>query len=484
MRSPWIMLLVACGGHHNSGNGGDGGNGNGPDACVDLQCQVTNCAAMSKPPTTIKGTVFAPNGTLPLYDVSVYVPSMQGVLPAFAPGVQCGQCSDNLPGDPIVTTTTSDGSTTPAGSFELDNIPDGDNIPVVITIGKWRRQLKLAHVDACSSTSLAAVDTSLPKSIDDMTPNTTAVDMPLIAISTGSADSLECLVRRLGIADKEITTDTESGHIHLFSDLQAGRGKGVSAFQNGGGWTGGTGSFSDSQALWGTSTAGDKGKLSNYDIVILSCEGEQAANTKSQNAMNNMKAFADVGGRVFMSHWHNVWIEGSTQDTTNGTQKPMVWPAIATYSDNSRPDPGNGTIDTIDETDNPKGPSFASWMLDPAVTGSTTRDKIAIQDGTAKNTCTAIDKTKAEDWVNLLATDNPSGKSGPQMFQFTTPNEDDPSQRCGKVVFSDMHVSGNAGSGSYPTSCGDPATPAALTPQEKALAFMFFDIASCVNVVQ
>jgi len=40
-----------------------------------------------------------------------------------------------------------------------------------------------------------------------------------------------------------------------------------------------------------------------------------------------------------------------------------------------------------------------------------------------------------------------------------------------------MHVSGGPASGNYPTSCGSALT---LTPQEKALAFMFFDIASCV----
>ena len=43
-----------------------------------------------------------------------------------------------------------------AGSFELDNIPDGDNIPVVITIGKWRRQIVIPHVDACTQTTLDA----------------------------------------------------------------------------------------------------------------------------------------------------------------------------------------------------------------------------------------------------------------------------------------------------------------------------------------
>jgi hypothetical protein len=40
-------------------------------------------------------------------------------------------------------------------------------------------------------------------------------------------------------------------------------------------------------------------------------------------------------------------------------------------------------------------------------------------------------------------------------------------------------VSGQA----YPASCVGGATNLELTPQEKALAFMFFDIASCVGPI-
>jgi len=52
-------------------------------------------------------------------------------------------------------------------------------------------------------------------------------------------------------------------------------------------------------------------------------------------------------------------------------------------------------------------------------------------------------------------------------------------------VFSDMHVSGGpAKNGTmalpYPQSCG-PET--VLSPQEKALAFMFFEISACVGAL-
>ncbi len=444
--------------------------GNG---CTGIQCNVTNCSSKGMQPTTLTGTVFAPNGTLPLFGIDVYVPNADPG--PFTPVVQCGSCTNGLPGNPIVQTQTDE-----AGKFTLTGLPDGDNIPVVISTGKWRRQIKIPKVASCSTQAIPVADTTFPKSHDDMTPNTTSVDLPRIAISTGSADSLECLVRRLGIADKEITTDKEAGKIHLFADLDSGGGVGTTAFEST--FAGGARAFSNSKALWGT-TATDAGKLSSYDIVILSCEGAQHAETKTQAAMDRLKAYADLGGRVFLSHWHNIWIEGSTT-TQNGT-KPMVWPGLATWSNanDTLPDPTN---DNIDEQHNPKGPSFATWMLN--VGGSTPgmRDLIAIQKDTGKSTAISVDNNSVEQWVYLQ---KDATARVTQNFQFSTPNEKPLEDRCGKVVFSDMHVSGgplgmdpkdNKTIFPYPKSCGGVTD---LSPQEKALAFMFFDISSCVGVV-
>jgi len=66
---------------------------------------------------------------------------------------------------------------------------------------------------------------------------------------------------------------------------------------------------------------------------------------------------------------------------------------------------------------------------------------------------------------------------------FTTPQDRSADTRCGKVVFSDMHVSSGSSSKTgtpYPLGCSQ--TP--LSAQEKALAFIFFDISSCVGALQ
>ncbi|HUJ63704.1 MAG TPA: hypothetical protein VLX92_34630 [Kofleriaceae bacterium] len=428
--------------------------------CTGLQCQQVDCTSMglAADATQISGTVFAPNGTLPLYGINVYVPNSDpGPMP---PGLTCNQCTDSLPGNPVVQVTTDE-----AGKFTLANMPVGTNIPLVIVSGKWRRQITIPNVAKCMSTPIDPTDTTLPKSTTDMTPNTKSVDMPAVAISTGGADALECLIRKLGISDTEIGTAGGPQRIHLYADTMSS-GEGTDRFKSG--FAGGSGNFADSQTLWGSF-----GTLSKYDIVIFSCEGRQASNTKPQAAMDALKMYADMGGRVFLSHWHNIWIEGAT--TPTGPQKPAVWTSIATWNNSSTT--FTTPPDTIDEINNPKGASFATWMLN--VMGSTTRDQVDIGNGTGKNTVTSVDNTRAERWVYWTG----NGGQVPQNFQFTTPNEASTDQRCGKVVFSDMHVSGDSSSSpggtGYPSQCSTQP----LTPQEKALAFMFFDIASCVSTV-
>jgi hypothetical protein len=340
-----------------------------------------------------------------------------------------------LPGNPISKAISDD-----AGHFRLDNVPSGTDIPLVITVGKWRRKVHLDNVAQCTDNPLGPAQTSLPK-------NRTEGELPKIAISTGACDALECLVRKLGVSDGEFTADTDTGRVHLYS------GNGASTLAN-------TTALSSSTTLWGSLD-----KLKQYDIAMFSCECGQDPETKPQAAMDNVKAYADLGGRVFMSHYHNIWIAG---ETGNPTHAPAVWPTIATCN----VDMSDSGDDVIDETNNPKGAAFASWMTN--VSASSTPGHITIEE--SRQTCSAIDNTKAERWVYFPE----GGTNYPQNFQFTTPNEIAANDRCGKVVFSDMHVaSGSFSSEAFPSGC----STSEMTPQEKALAFMFFDMSSCVGVI-
>jgi hypothetical protein len=131
--------------------------------------------------------------------------------------------------------------------------------------------------------------------------------------------------------------------------------------------------------------------------------------------------------------------------------------------------------------------SFATWLVDPKVEGTppteTVMDQIPIGDGTGKSTCTSITKdADGDDVAETWVTYGSGANTVVQNLQFTTPLEQAVTSRCGKVVFSDMHVSGDSKSSptdnGYPSSCSPSLV---LTAQEKALAFMFFDIESCVG---
>ena len=419
-------------------------------ACVGLECNIVDCQSMGMPPTTLSGTVFAPNGTLPLFGVTVYVPNAgPGPLPD---GAVCDQCGDP-PGSPVVLSTSDE-----AGNFVLSDVPAGADIPIVVVTGKWRRQLVIPQVAQCTDNALSAADTRLPSTGSQG-------DMPNIAISTGNADALDCLVRKLGIDDSEISTAGQPGHVHLYSNY-ASPGQGASDFESG--FAGGSGAFADSATLWDTVD-----HLQPYDMVFLSCEGRQDPGSKPQSAMQAVSDYADLGGRVFASHWHNIWIGGNEDDASHGIPD---WQAVANFRFGGNPDPDTLTA-TIDEVSNPKGTSFADWMVN--VMGSMMRGFIVVNE--SRTTAASLDITRGEQWVYLDPATSPD-ESSVMNFQFLTPQNLPIEQRCGKVVFSDMHVSADSRSSDstpYPRDCAN----SDLTPQEKALAFMFFDLASCVDVI-
>jgi hypothetical protein len=438
-----VASLAACA-HHEDGAADDGPT---PDAaCVGLACKVADCGSKGLPSTSLSGTVFAPNGTLPLYGVNVYVPALDpGPL---SDGVSCGNCSSGLPGGAITAVITDE-----HGRFKLPDVPATRDVPLVIQVGKWRRQLVLPNVAACQDTALSAVETALPRTRAEG-------DLPRIAITTGNADALECLVRKLGIADSEITTDTQGGRIHLFN------GNGAATFEAG--FAGGTGPFSAATALWGTVA-----KLSAYDIVMFSCEGNQYPGTKPQTALEAVRDYADAGGRVFLSHWHNIWVGGEDGAPTHAIPS---WRSIGTF-DYGAPQDQDDTIASVDQTVE-KGQSFASWLV--SVGASTTRGQIPVSG--ARYTLKSNDPMKSDRRVYLEPALSNNHVSV-QDLQFTTPNDVPTDRRCGKVVFSDMHVSSGSlsrASVPYPDDCNT----GELTPQEKALAFIFFDISSCVGVFQ
>ena len=167
--------------------------------CTLGPCVQQACADGRK--TTVRGTVYDPAGKVPLYNVVVYVPTG-----AVAP----------LATVPLATAAMESGSVLAAaltdthGNFVLDDVPVGTDIPLVMTVGKWRRQIKIPTVTACTDLELTDVNkTRLPR-------NQSEGDIPLIAIATGGPiDGVPSAAH--GDRRLEFTTDTGKGRIHLFA---------------------------------------------------------------------------------------------------------------------------------------------------------------------------------------------------------------------------------------------------------------------------
>jgi hypothetical protein len=230
--------------------------------------------------------------------------------------------------------------------------------------------------------------------------------------------------------------------------------------------------------------------LMPYDIVLLSCEGGETYNANPPA----LESYLNVGGRVFASHYHYSWFSGPLGSRQTYTA-PADWGnALATWTKDGTTGPGtsgttpiggsivttlNGSTQTFS-----KGAALDSWLKNvdalgqdgvPATELAIYYPRYDAQVGAAN--------TPSQPWITY--TEAPS-TLWTMYFSFDTPvnamasttNEATPTY-CGRVVYSDLHVSGNP-------QTNDSMTPPAgcdtgdLSPQEKALEFMLFDLSACV----
>jgi hypothetical protein len=406
-----------------------GGNDSDAGSCTDLCLQQMNCGGSLT--TTITGTVFAPTPPLygqpdPLYNAFVYVPN--GTVQPFTPGISCDVCGAPASGNPLVSYTTG-----PTGQFTLSNAPCGQNIPLVIQLGRWRRQITIPSVACCTNTQLTADQTRLPRKQSEG-------DIPAMAIVTGSADPIECVLPKIGVDLSEFTDPGGGGRVSIYQADSAGAGAYVDA------------NTPLEDALWGNPAV-----LDLEDLVIFDCQGEQY--DESQQALTNILNYANTGGRVFASHYSYVWLYD------NG---PFATTAVWALDNSEPPDPLIADIDTSFQ----KGQDLAAWLGNVgALSGP---DQIQVQ--APRNDTTSVNVPPSQ---QFLSADPSMSPNNPLEFTFNTPVG--ATSQCGRVLFSDFHVNtGGAGTGSFPGEC--PVEP--MTPQEKLLEFMLFDLTSCVQTSQ
>ncbi len=445
------MQGIAC------GQAGDGCNGtlqcgdcNAPQTCggdptKPGQCGCTGtCALVPTCPsgmtTTLTGTVFDPAGVHPLYNALVYIPNdtTDPGLQPFPPGISCDVCGATAAGNPLVTAYTA-----PDGTFTLSGVPVGPSIPLVIQLGRWRRQFTLNIATSCGANAAPTGMLSMPQ-------NQSQGDIPRIGILTGALDPVECVLRKMGVQDSEFTDPTGTGRINFYLADQGGapfpgaQGAGVRA----------SASTPQQAALFASN--GGVPVINQYDIVIVECEGYPQ--TESASDLAALRTYAESGGRIFTSDFAEAWLStnGNFATTANWTSENWVQSKTA----------------YVDETSNPKGMAFDAWLqtIGLAATGSTAVTQPISP--TFRNTNGIVAPTQQWLYWKQGATEVP------MHFTFNTPVGAASAQQCGRVVFSDWHAEQNSNIGqTFPGSC--PSTM--MTAQEAILEFMLFDLSACVQ---
>lgn len=398
--------------------------------------------------TTVSGTVYDPAGTLPLYNVVVYVPS--AALSPITEGASCETCDSYFSGNPVAAAVSD-----AAGKFTMDvtAISSAKNVPLVTQVGKWRREVTVPSITPCT-------DNPIDKSLTRLPANKSEGNLPQMAMARGGSDAVECLIRKLGVSDSEFTTDSGDGRVHLY-------------YIDGGTATAGTGEIvsgsTTAQLTPSTTLYANLAKMMTYDLIMMACPGSNEVISKAPVPdFVDVRTYADQGGRVFGSHYNTDYIDGTLTPQN-------AYPTVVQFTPSPFDFPTTFTATGIVNTSFPKGQAMSDWLMN--VGASTVPGQFPIVGGL--RSVDAVVNPNAESWIT--ATDSKGNPGAVEYFAFPTPIASaDGGAACGRMVFSDLHVSsgtGDSGKVAFPSGC----TSTDLSPQEKALAFMFFDIASCVQ---
>jgi hypothetical protein len=404
--------------------------------CVNLQCQQVECP--DERDTTVSGIVFDPAGRHPLYNAIVYVPNAP--LQPFATGTTCDRCGVLASGDPVVTALTG-----PDGRFVLHHVPTGDAIPLVLQLGKWRKQLVIPHVTACQDTAMDDPSTMrLPAKQSEG-------DMPHIAVATGGCDPFECLLRKIGIDDSEFTEQGSGGRVDMY------QGVGGAAMSP---------STSTSATLWASPS------ISYYDVVVNACECGEVPAEKPQTSIDNLVAYANSGGRLFNTHYQYYWIDPSAITSQTATSANPAWQSTAQFIPEQQ---GTTAIGGYIDTTFPKGAAFAQWLID--VGGTSALGVFPLED--VRYNVQAVNSPSTRWIYNPNLAETQIGGQALLHYTFNTPVGESADQQCGEVLFADFHVvaSANVSGTMFPQECDTQP----MSPQELALEFMFFDLSACIQ---
>jgi hypothetical protein len=356
----------------------------------------------------LSGKVYDPAGKVPLYNAYVYIPvDPTAALPLLPEGASCDTCVGAASVSAIALAQTG-----PDGSFRLENVPSGAGVPLIVQLGKWRRKVILPAITACVDNPVESANSRLPRNRFDGDGNTASI--PRMAIASGSADPFECLLLKAGIDASEIQLPGAGARIDYYRYNGKDRSPGG--------------------APSGATLTSNLNTLKQYDVVLLPCEGRE---NEHNLQVPNLVAYTSAGGRVFTTHYGYVWLATPSPVGVASNLSPFYGTAAW---DIGRWD-FNDPMDAYVEQTFPKGIAFAQWLQ--AVGATTTLGSVRINEP-RHNALDAV-TGKSQRWMYGGSRVASLGTYDMLLaMTFNTPVNAPEEQQCGRVVFSDFHVSADA----------------------------------------
>lgn len=385
--------------------------------------------------TTVTGTVFAPNGTDPVPGASVFIPAKLPEL--FTPQVKCEVCGHLGSSNNLWYTTTQAN-----GSFTLKNVCPGKRM-LVFQNGRFRRLIEIS-VPASSTFPIPAGQSRLPRKDKEFH---VADAIPRIAVATGDFDKMECVLRKLGLAD---------GSFDLYEDATTLKSpKTLPTFK---------------------SLIGDLNRMKTYNIIFINCTSNTyEKDLASASVRKTINDYVNAGGRLYVTDWSYDWIEQVESFSPYIDFEPGA--------SSNTPEPLNAAAlgaDGLKVSGSIKDPQMAQWLaLFPGAinAGHSNIEHFliswVIMHKLGKGTKLWVDGP-------IQSTSGSINGTRPLTVTFNFNN-------CGKILYSSYHTEGRDDElgGLFPNPKAFPAyCGGAFSPQDRILEYLIFDIASCIKPVE
>lgn len=217
-----------------------------PDAAPPPLGPVLGGDASASVDITLRGTVFAPNGTLPLSNALVYITAE--APPAIPEGAYCDECV-TLPEDTFAVSSAD-------GTFEITSrMPTGKAF-IVVQKGQFRRVRPL-KIDKAGDIDIKKDDTTIPGRSDP----TKGDDVPKMAVLKDGSDydKIDESLSKLGITALDVKHD---------------------------------------RAL-----LENEAELMKYHVVFIPCGSKSDPTSTSTRAKQNLQKFVEAGGKLYVTDW-------------------------------------------------------------------------------------------------------------------------------------------------------------------------------------